>query len=175
MEKEENRGVLPDIRKYIGLPNPIFNKTVDNDTILITQSQQIHPEDVDSSEEEVPDNQIYTLATAYSEKRMTFVKWRNRNMLRDKVSFYASHFYQRADKDKLVYEGQLFEDNLIFDSGFETANLLAVFKMGENKYDLVMQNDTNSGGYTQWFNFKVSNGKWRGTVTFNIVNFVKNI
>ena len=44
--------------------------------------------------------------------------------------------------------------------------------MGEDVYDLVMQNDSNSGGYTQWFNFKVSNGKWKGTVTFNIVNFV---
>ena len=38
-----------------------------------------------------------------------------------------------------------------------------------------MQNDTNTGGYTQWFNFKVSNGKWKGTITFNLVNFVKMI
>jgi len=35
-----------------------------------------------------------------------------------------------------------------------------------------MQNDVNSSGYTQWFNFTVSNGNKRGTVKLNIVNFV---
>ena len=100
-------------------------------------------------------------------------------MTRDKISFFASHFYERGQRVKLNYEGQVAEDNLIFDSNFESANLLAVFKVilyftkvGEDSYDLVLQNDTNSGGYTQWFNFKVSCGFWKGTVTFNIVNFV---
>ena len=45
-------------------------------------------------------------------------------------------------------------------------------QLGEDKYHLVLQNDTNSGGYTQWFNFRVSNGKRRGSVTFSIVNLV---
>lgn len=37
-----------------------------------------------------------------------------------------------------------------------------------------MQNDINSGGYTQWFNFMVGNGEFKGTIKFNIVNFVPN-
>lgn len=44
--------------------------------------------------------------------------------------------------------------------------------MGDNEYHLILQNDSNSGGYTQWFNFRVSNGRQRGSVRFLIMNLV---
>jgi len=44
--------------------------------------------------------------------------------------------------------------------------------MGDRQYDLIMQNDTNSSGYTQWYNFIISNDSLRGSFTFRIVNFV---
>lgn len=47
-----------------------------------------------------------------------------------------------------------------------------LMKISDDEYDLVMQNDTNTGGYTQWFNFMISNRKIRGTIKFRIINFV---
>ena len=35
-----------------------------------------------------------------------------------------------------------------------------------------MQNDTNTKGYSQWFNFLIRNGSNR-TIKINIVNFIK--
>lgn len=45
--------------------------------------------------------------------------------------------------------------------------------MGEAEFDLILQNDLNSGGYTQWFDFALKNGKQLGTVKLNIVNLYK--
>jgi hypothetical protein len=45
-------------------------------------------------------------------------------------------------------------------------------KISEDEYDLVMQNDSNTGGYTQWFNFMIGNRKRRGTIKLRIINFV---
>ena len=39
-------------------------------------------------------------------------------------------------------------------------------------YDLVLQNDINTKGFTQWFNFKVQNKKTNFVAKFNIVNLV---
>lgn len=41
-----------------------------------------------------------------------------------------------------------------------------------NEFDLVMQNDINSRGNTQWFYFKCRLPK--GTFKFNIINYTKN-
>lgn len=40
-----------------------------------------------------------------------------------------------------------------FDSRFECGNLLYAYRVNENEYDLVLQNDTNTKGYNQWFYF----------------------
>ncbi|CAD8130855.1 unnamed protein product [Paramecium sonneborni] len=45
--------------------------------------------------------------------------------------------------------------NYQFDSHYESSNLFASFRINTNEYDLIMQNDTNSKGNTQWFNFSV--------------------
>lgn len=51
---------------------------------------------------------------------------------------------------------------LTFDSNFESGNLFVVFRTGilaysieKYKYDLVLNNDINSKGSTQWFFFSV--------------------
>jgi len=41
-------------------------------------------------------------------------------------------------------------------------------------YDLLLQNDVNTNGNTQWFNFKVSNTKKDLKIKFNIKNFCKD-
>ena len=66
-----------------------------------------------------------------------------------------------------------------FSSNYDSANLFAVikvffilkFKKQPFEYDLILQNDMNSKGNTQWFNFLV-NFTEEGTYKFNIMNFV---
>ncbi|KRX00032.1 hypothetical protein PPERSA_07229 [Pseudocohnilembus persalinus] len=62
---------------------------------------------------------------------------------------------------------------LEFSSDFECGNLLMAYKVGPFEYDLVLQNDINTKGYTQWFFFSVGNAKKNTPYTFNIVNMKK--
>lgn len=39
---------------------------------------------------------------------------------------------------------------------------------------MLMQNDINSKGYTQWFYFRVTNTRAGDSVRFNILNFTKS-
>lgn len=61
----------------------------------------------------------------------------------------------------------------MFDSCFESGNLLAAYKISERQYNLVLQNDVNSKGNTQWFFFCVKNKYPQQTVRFNIINLTK--
>ncbi len=65
------------------------------------------------------------------------------------------------------------DTTLIFESRFESGNLLAAFKISDNYYQLVVQNDTNTNGYFQWFFFRVTGGKKGQVVHFNIINLMK--
>ncbi len=59
----------------------------------------------------------------------------------------------------------------MFDSRFEGGNLaLAVEGKAKNEFDLLMQTDTNSTGYTQWFFFSLRG--LTGPVQLNIINYV---
>ena len=40
------------------------------------------------------------------------------------------------------------DNTLIFESRFESGNLLAAIKVSDNEYDLVLQNDINTNGHT---------------------------
>jgi cytosolic carboxypeptidase protein 2/3 len=51
---------------------------------------------------------------------------------------------------------------------------LAVYRKVDYSYDLILQNDINTRGYSQWFFFSVSNKVKGETYKFNIVNMVKN-
>jgi len=67
-----------------------------------------------------------------------------------------------------------YSKELQFDSNFECGNLLFTFQDVEapEEYHLVLHNDTNSRGYTQWFYFSIENHQG-STVKFHIVNLVR--
>lgn len=46
-------------------------------------------------------------------------------------------------------------------------------QVDDNEYDLLIQSDYNSQGYSQWYYFKVSNTRVDVKYTFNIYNFYK--
>lgn len=49
-----------------------------------------------------------------------------------------------------------------------------MYKVGKNEYDLILQNDINSKGNTQWFYFQISNIPANTKIKFNIVNMLKS-
>jgi hypothetical protein len=49
------------------------------------------------------------------------------------------YYYQPETED---------DKTLIFESRFESANLLAAIKISDNEYDLILQNDINTNGHT---------------------------
>lgn len=65
------------------------------------------------------------------------------------------------------------ERTLVFESRFESGNLAMASKKSDSEYNLLLQNDTNSKGNTQWFYFKVSNTAAKETVRFSILNLGK--
>lgn len=64
------------------------------------------------------------------------------------------------------------DTTLVFESRFESGNLCMAIKVSKWEYDLLMQNDVNTEGYTQWFYFQVSNTTAKSSIKFNIINFV---
>ena len=51
------------------------------------------------------------------------------------------------------------DKTLVFESRFESANLLSAVKLSDNEYDLLLCNDINTSGHTQWYFFRVTNTK----------------
>jgi len=64
-------------------------------------------------------------------------------------------------------------DSLRFESRFESGNLQRAIRMMENEYSLVLQEDTNTNGHTQWYYFSVTNQR-PGTYKFTILNLYKS-
>lgn len=64
------------------------------------------------------------------------------------------------------------ENTLIFESRFESGNLNLAVKVSDEEYNLLMQNDVNTRGHTQWFYFRTSCSQV-GQCKFNILNFAK--
>ena len=93
---------------------------------------------------------------------------------------------EEIDKEKMLeakarYKLRTLEDGtvdptdktLLFESRFESGNLYLAQKESDTEYNLLMQNDINTNGHTQWFFFQVKN-TFKGTqVQFNIKNFTK--
>ena len=50
----------------------------------------------------------------------------------------APYYFPESNQDR----------TLIFESRFETGNLLAAMKISDGEYDLVLQNDINTNGHT---------------------------
>ena len=66
------------------------------------------------------------------------------------------------------------DQTLVFESRFESGNLQLAHKQNDHEYDLILQNDINSKGHTQWFFFRVSNVKKGLKVRFNMLNMIKS-
>ena len=65
------------------------------------------------------------------------------------------------------------EDCLRFNSKFESGNLKKAIKLNDSEYNLFLDYDTETLGYTQWFYFSIKNQKITSSIRFNIMNFVK--
>ena len=65
------------------------------------------------------------------------------------------------------------DKTLIFESRFESGNLYLAQKVSDQEYNLLMSNDVNTQGHTQWFFFQVKNTRARHKVRFNIMNYSK--
>lgn len=73
------------------------------------------------------------------------------------------------------YEVKDEEDHtLMFESRFESGNLSMAAKLSDREYNLLLQNDINTTGYTQWFFFRVGNTSKDLEVRFNILNLYKS-
>jgi len=64
-------------------------------------------------------------------------------------------------------------DALEFDSKFESGNLAAAIQLSPQEYDLILQNDSNTQGYIQWFFFRVK-AAYSGLYQLNLVNHSKS-
>lgn len=73
--------------------------------------------------------------------------------------YFASVFINPAllaKNDKPIFaprKSEITTEPFTFSSEFESGNLFTVYKVGHNEYDLILQNDINSKGNTQWFYF----------------------
>ena len=63
--------------------------------------------------------------------------------------------------------------DLSFESRFESGNLLAAARVGEEEYDLIMHPDYRCPRQTQWFYFRVQGARKDTPYTFHILNFFK--
>ena len=75
--------------------------------------------------------------------------------------------------------GLLSEDTINFESHFECGNLQLVYlteyipEKNIQNYKLFLHNDTNTTGYTQWFFFRISNGRKGKKINLNIMNLYR--
>lgn len=65
------------------------------------------------------------------------------------------------------------EKTLKFNSKFECGNLHKAIKVNENEYNLLLEYDAETKGYTQWYYFAVQTYKPNHTVRLNLVNLMK--
>jgi len=82
----------------------------------------------------------------------------------------ARYKLRRDEETKLIDRT---DKTLLFESRFESGNLYLAQKVSDHEYNLLMQNDINTSGHTQWFYFQVKNTRKNMSVTFNIMNFTK--
>ena len=79
------------------------------------------------------------------------------------------------NESKTAFVHKLKDENdstLIFESRFESGNLLYASRVKDEEYHLLLQYDTNTIGYTKWFYFRVSNTRKNMKVKLNIINQV---
>jgi hypothetical protein len=85
---------------------------------------------------------------------------------------------KKAPKQKVIKDYYIPIDNNdptpVFESRFESGNLHSAFRSEEPlTYQLILQNDSNTLGYSQWFFFRIGNTKKGTKIRFNIINLLK--
>eukprot|EP00051_Salpingoeca_urceolata_P014282 m.181520 g.181520 ORF g.181520 m.181520 type:complete len:1103 (-) comp18039_c2_seq4:67-3375(-) len=65
------------------------------------------------------------------------------------------------------------DETLVFESRFESANLLRAVQVGPYEYNLTLRTDLYTTRHTQWFYFSVSNTRANKPYRFNIINLLK--
>jgi len=66
------------------------------------------------------------------------------------------------------------QDELIFESRFESGNLSKAFRITGNFYELHIRPDLYTARHLQWYYFSITNMQINTTYRFSIVNFAKN-
>lgn len=61
----------------------------------------------------------------------------------------------------------------MFESRFESGNLALALKLSDTEYNLILQNDINTRGHTQWFFYRVENTFSGQAIKFNLLNHTK--
>ena len=79
-----------------------------------------------------------------------------------------------SDDVKPYYTPKEGDRTLVFDSRFESGNLAIALKVSDTEYNLLLQNDINTQGHTQWFFFRVENTFKGDSIRFNILNLCKS-
>ena len=101
---------------------------------------------------------------------------RHKQLLEQNVDLKLDIMKNEAETKEMInpyYKTSSTKDTtLIFESRFESGNLCLANKVSEWEYNLFMQNDINTQGYTQWFFFQVKNTTAGSSVKFNILNYV---
>ena len=113
---------------------------------------------------------------------------KNENSINNNESDINLNEDNKSDNEQIIQLNTIYRDiqpyyklknekdkTLIFESRFESGNLLCAFKTeDENNYQLYLQNDTNTTGYIQWFFFRVSNTKKGNKANFTIINMLRS-
>ena len=100
------------------------------------------------------------------------------------LSEASSYIVRSLEERSLVQDHEMVESSerdVVFDSRFESANLMYVFERPSHvaespaikDYYLVLQHDINSKGYGNWFYFKITS-KQPKTFRIHILNVQKN-
>ena len=89
--------------------------------------------------------------------------------------FCTSKVGGKAISPRPYYVPQGIDDKtLVFESRFESGNLMRAIKVGERDYELWLRFDLYTKKHTQWYYFKVQNARANVQYRFTIMNFLKS-
>lgn len=130
------------------------------------------------SNSRISDEPILPLLNLRSAMNLKTKKVKSRGI--DYGSFYIDLFqfknlpsYGRRKTFQQDYTLVIPSQTLRFSSKFESGNLKKAIKINENEYRLLLEYDTETKGYTQWYYFSVKPYKPNHKVRFNITNLIK--
>ena len=89
------------------------------------------------------------------------------------LSIRLTRYMQELEESVVRLMRKYSGDVLIFDTIFESGNLLRADRITPSEYRLYMQVDTNTRGHQQWFYFRVRNTRKDRKYTFKLMNFTK--